>query len=336
MKCMRTRYLSSRPPLLLAYLLLLGNIAWAQPAVTCLPHEVGQAELRTIRENFFSVTGQLGGFDPCDRSVRFRIPEGISKPPLMISVHGGGGISDVINSNEVFHKQGFATLAFDAYSMQGIKGRDSRFWAFSVSNEARQRMIYATALAAYRWALQRKDIDTSRIYLFGISNGATVVANLAGVVSPEHVKGIIAEGITPIGIGLPDEIKVPVLLAFGNLDNFGNQDPNGKRWALTGPCSQNILFPEAPVGSSKFCSRQTVSGGQTPSPLQWAESVKKSGGKIEIAYFDNMAHAAFLRPLSLGQNTWSNGETYGSSTGASDAARAEFLKAMLEFIDRNK
>ena len=335
MHCMRTRCLSGLLLLLLAYWLSSGNNASARPAVTCLPHEVGQAELRTIRANFYSVTGRLGGFDPCDRSVRFRIPEGIGKPPLMISVHGGGGISDVLNSNEVFHQQGFATLAFDAYSMQGIKGRDSRFWAFSVSNEARQRMIYSTALAAYRWALQREDIDTSRIYLFGISNGATVVANLAGVVSPEHVKGIIAEGITPIGIGLPDEIKVPVLLAFGNLDNFGNRDPNGKRWALTGPCSHNILFPEAPVGSSRYCSG-IGSGGQTPSPLQWAESVKKSGGKIEIAYFDNMAHAAFLGPLNLGQNTWSSGETFGSSTGASDAARAEFLKAMLDFIDRNK
>jgi len=312
-----------------------GVDALARPAVTCLSNEVGQAELRAIRANFFTVTGRLGGFDPCDPSVLFRIPESVGKPPLMISVHGGGGIGDVLTSNGVFHQQGFATLAFDAYSMQGIKGRDSRFWAFSVTNEARQRMIYTTALAAYEWALQREDVDTSRIYLFGISNGATVVANLAGAVSPDHVKGIVAEGITPIGIGLPDEIKVPILLAFGNLDNFGNRDPNGKRWALTGPCNHNILFADAPAGSSRYCSG-IGSGGQTPSPLQWAERIQKRGGNIEIAYFDNMAHAAFFGPLKLGQNTWSSGDTFGSSTGASDSARAEFLKVMLDFIDRNR
>jgi poly(3-hydroxybutyrate) depolymerase len=101
MNCMRARCLSGLLLLLHAYLLSFGTNASARPAVTCLPHEVGQAELRTIRGNFYSVTGRLGGFDPCDRSVRFCIPEGISKPPLMISVHGGGGISDVLNSNEV-------------------------------------------------------------------------------------------------------------------------------------------------------------------------------------------------------------------------------------------
>jgi len=319
-------------------LMLLGLLGCAttKPDVVCLPSEIGQAELRTIRGNFYTVTGQLGGFDPCERSVRFRVPEGVSKPPLMISVHGGGGITDVLNSNEAFHQKGFATLAFDAYAMQGIRGRDSRFWGYSVSNEARQRMIYTTALAAYRWALQRQDIDTSRIYLFGISNGASVVANMAAVVDPDHVKGVIAEGITPIGIGLPNEIKVPVLLAFGNLDNFGNHDPNGKRWSLTGPCRQNILFPSAPSGSSLFCSNQAGFGERTPSPLQWAENIKSRGGKIEIAYFDNMAHAAFLGPLSIGQSTWSTGEIFGSSTGATNAARAEFMKVMLDFMNRNK
>lgn len=220
--------------------------------------------------------------------------------------------------------------------MQGINGRDSRFWALSVTNEARQLMIYTTALAAYKCALQREDIDRSRIYFFGISNGATVVANLAGVVDPNHVKRVIAEGITPIGIGLPDKINVPLLLTFGNLDIYGNRDPNGKRWNLSGPCSINIIFPDAPVGSSRVCSNKYGGGRQTPSPLQWAENIKKAGATLEISYFENMAHAAFLGPLSLGQNTLGSGETFGSSTGATNAARTEFLNVMLDFIDRNR
>lgn len=83
----------------------MGSCATTKPDVACSPNEIGKAELRLIRANFFTVTGQLGGFDPCNRSVRFRIPQIDSNPPLMISVHGGGGISDVLNSNEAFHRK---------------------------------------------------------------------------------------------------------------------------------------------------------------------------------------------------------------------------------------
>lgn len=111
-------------------------------------------------------------------------------------------------------------------------------------------------------AIQRTDIDTRRIYLVGISNGAAVVANLVAVVDPTHVKGVISEGVTPIGLGFPDEIRVPVQLVFGELDNLG---PQVRRWA-----------------------------------------------------------------------TWGNGQTLGASLGATDAARAESFKAMIDFIERNR
>lgn len=315
-------------------LLSTGSVGWSQPRIICKPSEVGQAELKATGSGFFTITGQLGGFDPCEPNVKFRIPEGAKKPPLIISVHGGGGIQDVLKSSDVFYREGFASLAFDAYSMQGISGKDSKFWAFSVSNEARQRLIYSSALAAYRWAIQRDDIDVNRLYFFGISNGATVVANLASVVSPVHVKGIIAEGITPIGIGLPDTVAVPILLAFGRLDNFGNPDPNGKRWELAGPCRLNIMFPDAPPGTSRSCSGISNPGGQIPSPLTWVKQIKESGGKIEVVYFDDMAHSAFAGPLTIRVTTWNSGDTFGASIGATDAARAEFLRSIKDFIKR--
>ena len=307
----------------------------AQPSVTCLPQERGAMELVPIRANFHTVGGRMGGFDPCESKVQFRLPEGSANPALMISVHGGGGIRDVLGSDEAFFQQGFATLVFDAYSMQGIPGRDSLFWARSVTNEARQRMIYTTALAAYRWAIQRRDIDNSRIYLFGVSNGAAVVANLAGLVDPAHVKGVISEGVTPIGLGLPDEIRVPVMLAFGKLDDFGNADPKGSRWTLSDDCRLNIEFPSVPAGSSRYCNQSTP-GRRIPNALEWAEAVKQRGGTVEVAYFEGMAHSAFfLGGLRLGTATWGNGQTLGASVGATDAARKQFLEAMLDFIARN-
>ncbi|MEY2780760.1 MAG: hypothetical protein RL307_464 [Pseudomonadota bacterium] len=313
---------------------LLSTAAVAQSAVTCLPEQRGGMDLVALRPNFYTVSGRMGGFDPCEAKVKFRLPAGVNKPALMISVHGGGGIRDVLRSDEAFFQQGFATLVFDAYAMQGITGRDSLFWARSVTNEARQRMIYSTAWAAYQWATQRDDIDTSRIYLFGISNGAAVVANLAAVVDPAHVKGVISEGVTPIGLGLPDEIRVPVMLAFGKQDDYGNADPKGNRWTLSDDCRLNTPYPKAPKGSAQYCNLNTP-GQRIPNALQWAEAVQKRGGQVEIAYFDDMAHNAYFGPLIRRQATWTNGQTLGASLGATDEARAQFFKAMLDFIARH-
>jgi dienelactone hydrolase len=320
------------------FLLLIAcsaSLAIARPDIDCLPQARGSVELVSLRPGFYTVAGQMGGFDPCEASVKYRIPASQSKPPLMISVHGGGGIGDVLKSDEAFFQHGMATLVFDAYAMQGLAGRNSLFWARSVTNEARQRMIYTTALAAYRWAIQRTDIDAQRIYLFGISNGAAVVANLAAVVDPAHVKGVIAEGVTPIGLGLPDEIRVPIQLVFGKLDDFGNADPNGNRWTLSEDCRLNIQFASVAAGSSQRCNSSTP-GSRIPHALDWVSSVQQRGGVIEVQYFDDMAHNAYFGPLVRRTATWGNGQTLGASLGATDAARADFFKAMAKFIDQYK
>lgn len=191
-----------------------------------------------------------------------------------------------------------------------------------------------TPLAAYRWALKRNDIDTRRIYLFGISNGAAVVANMAALVDPAHVRGVIAEGITPIGMGLPDHIRVPLLLAFGQQDDFGVADVNGKRWDLSDDCRLNIQIPQAPAGSSAWCNQNTP-GQRIPTPLQWADSIQKKGGQIEILYVDDMAHNAFFGPIMKRRATWGNGQTLGASIGATSGARDIFLKSMQQFMARH-
>ena len=304
----------------------LGQVTQAD----CRHQARGQMQLVPLRGNFYTAQGQLGGFDPCEASVRYRVPVG-GKMPLMISVHGGGGISDVQASDQAFHAAGMATLVFDAYAMQGLPGHTSLFWARSVSNEARQRMIYATALAAYEWARQREDIDARHIYLFGVSNGAAVVANLAAVVDPDHVRGVIAEGITPIGLGLPDRIRVPVQLVFGRLDDFGSPDPAMLRWDLSDDCRLNARVEGIPAGSARHCNASTP-GQRIPTPLQWAQSVTRNGGLVQVVYVEDMAHNAFFGPLRQQRATWASGQSYGASLGATEAARERFFGLMREFI----
>ena len=325
-------------PLLTLLLALLGLVpAYAQlGAADCRPDQQGQAQLQALRPGLQTVQGPLAGFDPCQASVRFRLPPGSVQPPLMISLHGGGGIKDVLASDQAFFEHGMATLTFDAYEMNRFTGRGSLFWARQVSNEARQRMLLSTAWAAYQWALQRQDIDTRHIYIFGISNGAAVAANLAAMVDPQHVRGVIAEGVTPVGLGLPNQTRVPLMLAFGRLDDFGAADPKMMRWLLSDPCRYNIRFELAPPGTSERCNTSSGPADMTPNPLAWVDSVKARSAPIEIAYFENMAHNAYFGPLVQQRATWGSGQTLGASLGATPEARAQFFQAMTDFIARQR
>lgn len=71
-------------------------------AASCRPDQQGQAQLQILRQGVHTVQGTLAGFDPCQASVRFRLPAGVVRPPLMISLHGGGGIKDVLASDQAF------------------------------------------------------------------------------------------------------------------------------------------------------------------------------------------------------------------------------------------
>ncbi len=305
-------------------------------AASCRPDQQGQAQLQILRQGVHTVQGTLAGFDPCQASVRFRLPAGVVRPPLMISLHGGGGIKDVLASDQAFFEHGMATLTFDAYEMNRFNGRGSLFWARQVSNEARQRMLLSTAWAAYQWAIQRQDIDTQNIYIFGISNGAAVAANLAAMVDPQHVRGVIAEGITPVGLGLPHQTRVPLMLAFGRLDDFGASDPKMMRWLLSDPCRFNVRFELTPPGTAERCNNTSSATEMTPSPLAWVDSIQARSAPIEIAYFENMAHNAYFGPLLQQRATWGGGQTLGASLGATPEARAQFFQAMTAFIARQR
>ena len=305
-------------------------------AASCRPDQQGQAQLQILRQGVHTVQGTLAGFDPCQASVRFRLPAGVVRPPLMISLHGGGGIKDVLASDQAFFEHGMATLTFDAYEMNRFNGRGSLFWARQVSNEARQRMLLSTAWAAYQWAIQRQDIDTQNIYIFGISNGAAVAANLAAMVDPQHVRGVIAEGITPVGLGLPHQTRVPLMLAFGRLDDFGASDPKMMRWLLSDPCRFNVRFELTPPGTAERCNNTSSPTEMTPSPLAWVDSIQARSAPIEIAYFENMAHNAYFGPLLQQRATWGGGQNLGASLGATPEARAQFFQAMTAFIARQR
>ena len=236
------------------------------------------------------VNGELSGFDPCHSSVALTLPKSAEKPPLVISVHGGGGRSDVQAITDAFVANGMATLIFDAYKLNGVPPL--------TGNAYRQMMLYKVALQAYQWAIGRQDIDARQIYFYGFSNGASVVLNLAAVVDPAHVKGVFSEAPTPVGIGYPWSIRVPVMIAFGQQDDLGARIGQ-KRWMISDPCRYAIHYVTAPSGTTEQCS-QSRPDGRMLTTLEWAEKAElKSGAKLAVKYFEGVAHGAFLGPLTV-------------------------------------
>ncbi len=280
-----------------------------------------------------AVHGELSGFDPCHSSVSFKVPAAHAsskKPPLVISVHGGGGRADAEAITNAFFANGMATMIFDAYKHNGVPPR--------TGNAYRQMMLYKVALQAYQWALTRQDVDVQRIYFYGVSNGGSVVINLASVVDPKHVQGVFSEAPTPVGIGYPWEIQVPVLIAFGKDDDLGAR-VGQRRWMISDPCRFNVKISDAPSGTADHCSQSNPSGVMLTT-LEWAEKVKlKNTAKLGIQYFDEVAHAAFLGPLKIQtaqQFAASKGfqmpADIGWSEGAAPAGQQALLRTALQFF----
>jgi poly(3-hydroxybutyrate) depolymerase len=283
-----------------------------------------------LRSGTHTVQGALRPFDPANPSVDLRLPSGTARPPLLILVHGGGGARDQANAMGLFHAQGVAVLGFDAYRMNGLE-RPSGFWVRNVTYEARQRMIYGAALGAYRWATTLGSVDTGRIFIHGLSNGADVVANLGAVVSPAHVRMVFAEGLAGAGLGLPDRLNVPLRAVFGRLDNFAGASETDWRWSRRVPCWLNMPDFEGPLGNAAACNAQRNRFNQTESPEQWVARLRAAGADIDTWFYDEAAHGIFSGPLRFQTIDWP-GRTAPANVGAVDAARQKLLGDMLAVI----
>lgn len=305
-----------------------GAQAVAMEADQCRPQAIQRPTVVGM-----AVHGELSGFDPCHPSVSFRIPTATQqgqKPPLLIAVHGGGGRADAEAITQAFFANGMATLIFDAYQHNGVPPR--------MGNAYRQMMLYKVALQAYQWALTRTDVDVQRIYFYGISNGASVVINLAAVVDPQRVKGVFSEAPTPVGIGYPWEIQVPVRIAFGKQDDLGAR-VGQRRWMISDPCRFNVKSGDIPSGTADHCSQYNPSATMMTT-LQWAEKVKlKDPATLDIQYFEEVAHGAFLGPLKIQtaqQFAASRGfqmpADMGWSEGGTPAGQQAMLRAALQFF----
>ncbi len=301
------------------------------------PSEV--ARLVEIRPGYHRVSGPLAEFDPCHASFRYAMPDFFAsklgeKPPLMIIAHGGGGPGAAeIEMMRRMNKAGIATLLFDAYEMNGFAYKGTMLFVLGVTNESRQRMIYKATLGAYQWAIKQPEIDTTRIFIHGLSNGGSVAVNMAGVVDPAHVPAVIAEGASPTGLGFPLKINVPLKMVFGRLDNYGGKTPDDWMYTRTDPCEFNVEFKLAPPGLAADCSGKRNPQAMVTTPLAWVDSLLSQNQPVEVWFYENAAHGILFVPMKKETRTYGVGPDAkfrygwtGSSYQVADRYIADILK----------
>lgn len=305
---------------------------------SCNPPPENAAILKEISPGLkiHTVSGPLAEFNPCDSSVKFHKPSGVENPPLVIVIHGGAGIDNPTERvASLFRSKGFSTLIYDAFRMNKIR-ESVQFLSYQVSNDARQRMIYKTALGAYHWAVKKDGIDNKNIYFYGLSNGAVVAANLAAAVSSHHVKGIFAEGMPGSGLGLPDNPVVPLRLIYGKLDNYAGKTNDEWVWVRQEPCYLNTHSFIHPPGNSKNCNLYENNVNLTQKPIDWLNEQKKNSKDVDVWFYEDAAHAIFSGSYSYNTVTYGANLRRFASIGASDAARNKLSADIDDFIRKNK
>jgi acetyl esterase/lipase len=255
---------------------------------------------------------------------------------LMIIAHGGNGPGSAEKEMvRRMNSHGVATLLYDAYNMNGFEYRGTNLFLTGTSNESRQRMILKATVGAYQWAKKLKQVDTSRIFIHGLSNGGSVALNMAALSEPEHVRAVFAEGATPTGIGMPDKIKVPLYMVFGKIDNYGGKKEDDWMYTRTDPCAFNQISPLAAVGTASRCNSRVNPEKMTISPQAWGEELKAAGQPIDFWFYENAAHGLLAGFIDRGMRTYGSGPSatvrYGWIGANSDAAN-QFVKDLMRVI----
>ncbi len=129
-------------------------------------------------------------------SGTLRMPGWVDKPPAMVLIHGSGASprKDLDWYAANIGLQGYAVLTYDKRGVGESEGEPYEWYYFSFDSLAQD------ALAGVRFLNSRSDLDTSRIGLFGTSQGGWV-APLAASKASGKIKFMVLVSPTVATVG---------------------------------------------------------------------------------------------------------------------------------------
>lgn len=214
--------------------------------------------------------GPVAKFDPKHKSVKIWVPKKVKSPPVVVYAHGGAGFREDDRARiDMLQRNGFATISFDSYEMNGL---DWNFVTRRVSNNGKQNLIWGVYEGALEYALkENKKWDANNIFLYGASNGGRTVLYAGSELPLKNIRGIISEAPAATGYSLED-ITIPTIVLFGELDNWAGKSETDFVWKRT--------YPSSPISID-----------------DWLKAQQKKENPVNYIFYKNAGHLIFEGPL---------------------------------------
>ncbi|MDN5205463.1 hypothetical protein QQ008_29035 [Fulvivirgaceae bacterium BMA10] len=265
-------------------------------------------ELKQVgSRGWYTTVEPFATFDPEHKSVEIWTPGKGKKAPIIIYAHGGAGYREDDRARvELFRRNGFATISFDAYEMNGL---DWNFVTRRITNKGKQNLIWGVFKGAVEYAAKNEGWDNRNIFLYGASNGGRVVLYAGKELAINHIRGIISEAPAATGYALGD-FSIPTIIPFGKMDNWAGKSETDYVWTRT--------YPSSPISIE-----------------HWVKSLQEKGRSIEFIFYENAGHLLFEGPLK--KVTVRRGETiaFTAYQGADDEALKQYEHDVIAFVNRN-
>ncbi|PRX53958.1 alpha/beta hydrolase family protein [Flagellimonas meridianipacifica] len=262
--------------------------------------EVGTRGWYTTQEPF-------AAFNPKHKSVEIWTPKNIKKPPVIVYAHGGAGYREDDQARvEMFRRNGFATISFDAYEMNGL---DWKFVTRRVTNTGKQNLIWGVFKGAVEYALNGNDWDNQNIFFYGASNGGRTVLYAGGELANERVKGIISEAPAGSGYELGD-VTIPTIILFGKLDTWAGKSETDYVWTRT--------YPNSPISIEN-----------------WVQSQREKKHPVKFIFYKDAGHLLFEGPLEKVEVKRGDTIAFTAYQGASEETLKQYEKDVLGFVNNN-
>lgn len=198
------------------------------------------------------------------------MPKGDKKAPILVYAHGGAGYREDDRARvEMFRRNGFATISFDSYVMNGFD--DWNFVTRKVANSGKQSMIWGIFKGAVEYAAKSDDWDNRNIFLYGGSNGGRVVLYAGSEIKNGNIRGIISEAPAGSGFALGD-YDIPTIIPFGALDTWAGKSDTDYVWKRT--------YPDSPTSIE-----------------DWVHAQQAKGRPVRFVFYENAGHLLFEGPL---------------------------------------
>lgn len=245
------------------------------------------------------------------REYRLHVPASYQRgrpTALVVSMHGGGlwaaAQETASQWNRVADRHGFIVVYPSADGSDG-----PRAWHASPGEIARDVRFITELIDTLR---TRYDIDSTRIYADGLSNGGGMAFVLSCTV-PDRIAavGLVASAQLVPWRWCPDRRPVPMMAIHGTADDFAPYEGGGSR-------RMRITFPDIATWVEHWARRN----GCRPEPL--ASQPAADVTRLEYAGCTSDASVVHFRLLGTG-HVWPGGEGQpaswlGTMPGGFDAA----------------